>query len=283
MNIQLLSYLRTNVLAFLLCLVALPACAVNIVVTGSRYESGGTRYNFTVNDWNTSDTSPSWCNESYVPQNALCSLWVVGAPREGSLINAVDSSFRVRDMPMTLTMGDLLKAMIEKGVNIPYNGSILIPHGTRVDSNFCLTFVRTLATPNVGSFVHRFTGPPCTPLPRPPLACQLTGRGNIEHTNLTDVTVEGAQASTRFTLRCNGATQILISAGKENALGVRLRSDNSLYSRLTINDQAAANGVPIRVNANQTTNFDVKSTLVTRGKVAPGNFSGSTVLTVSVP
>jgi hypothetical protein len=64
---------------------------------------------------------------------------------------------------------------------------------------------------------------------------------------------------------------------------VRLRADNSLYSKITVNGEDATTGINVALTNGLARSLNIESTLVTRGTVAPGAFSGSTVITISPP
>jgi hypothetical protein len=76
---------------------------------------------------------------------------------------------------------------------------------------------------------------------------------------------------------------VTVSASRTNSYGVRLRDDNSLYSKITVNGKDATAGINLPVSDGLASPLNVTSTLVTRGTVTPGAFSGSTVITISPP
>ncbi|MNE82794.1 hypothetical protein D3C80_1795470 [compost metagenome] len=84
-------------------------------------------------------------------------------------------------------------------------------------------------------------------------------------------------------MQCKGTTSVSVSASRTNTYGVRLRDDNSLYSKITVNGRDATAGINVPVNNNVVSPLNITSTLVSRGTVTPGAFSGSTVITVSPP
>ncbi|MGE8466654.1 MAG: hypothetical protein ACN6QE_11085, partial [Pseudomonas putida] len=94
--------------------------------------------------------------------------------------------------------------------------------------------------------------------------------------------VDGAKASTNLSLQCRGPANVTVSTSRTNTNGVRLRDDNSLYSRITVNGKDATAGINVAVSNGQAA-LNIESTLVTLGTVTPGAFSGSTVITISPP
>ncbi|MDD2058335.1 hypothetical protein N5D52_04905 [Pseudomonas sp. GD03860] len=124
---------------------------------------------------------------------------------------------------------------------------------------------------------------PCTRVATHPLKCEIKGVPTINHKDLLDNALDGAKASTRLSLQCLGPASVTVSASRTNASGVQLRSDNSLYSTITVNGKDASAGINVAVSSGLSTWLDITSTLSTRGAVTPGPFSGSTVITVSPP
>ena len=124
---------------------------------------------------------------------------------------------------------------------------------------------------------------PCTPVTKPVLQCAIKGDTTIDHKTLPDNALDGATASTQLGLQCRGPASVTVSASRTNAFGVQLRSDDSLYSKVTVNGKDATAGINVPVAEGLSAPLDIVSTLSKRGTVTPGPFSGSTVITVSPP
>lgn len=120
----------------------------------------------------------------------------------------------------------------------------------------------------------------CAPVKPVSIDCDINGNTTIDHKTLLDNALEGVQAWTQLTLKCKGDASVIIKATRTNAYGVRLKNDDSLYSEVKINGMDATDGIDIKVTNNQGPPINITSTLKTRGVVAPGPFSGSTVVTV---
>lgn len=151
----------------------------------------------------------------------------------------------------------------------------------KISDTFCIRFTEGYSYHGSGGLV----GPigPCAPVKKPPLQCEIRGNTTINHENVSDAAINGNEATVTLQLTCTGVSSVIASASKENTSGVKLRADGSLYSKLTIDGKALANGVPIKVEEGMPTPIFIKSTLSSNGTVQPGPFSGSTVLAISPP
>ncbi|PNG38721.1 hypothetical protein BK640_00750 [Pseudomonas protegens] len=105
----------------------------------------------------------------------------------------------------------------------------------------------------------------------------------IDHKSLMDNAVDGATASTQVYVQCRGPASMTVSTSRSDSYGVRLKSDGSLYSKITVNGKDATAGINVPITQDQFTPLTITSTLVKRGNVTPGQFSGSTVVTLSPP
>lgn len=105
----------------------------------------------------------------------------------------------------------------------------------------------------------------------------------IDHKTLEDNAFEGATASTQLGVQCHGPSSVTVSTARTDAYGVQLRNDGSLYSKITVNGKDATAGINVPITQGLTTPLTITSTLIKRGNVTPGQFSGSTVVTISPP
>lgn len=262
------------VLILLLCLVVNTTYAVSIESTGSRYEPGGVRYYFTVTSWE--GGGHYFCSDMTA---VSCSLYIVGAQGFGDYRYMVRSSHGWNDINPSGSMTSVRNQM--RGFSIPFNGSLFVPKEEKVSDTFCISFSQGFRySSSLG--LHHPVGP-CTRVIRPELKCEIKGSTTINHNNVSDAAIDGNEAAVTLQLTCTGTSSVIASASKENTAGVKLRADGSLYSKLTIDGKAPANGVPIKVEEGMPTPIFIKSTLSSNGTVEPGPFSGSTVLTISPP
>lgn len=273
--------LRSALAAVLLGGASLQAHAITITTTDSQYEPGGVRYHFVVSDWNSGTAGMSNPCQSDDQRQTICRVQLV-ANRGSGNYSAVGwyQEWEVRVRRGSSSMDDLLWDLRSKGLQLPLTASILVPTKS-VTSNLCITFTYSKIGPNLGGGIGLFG--PCTPVVAPALMCEIKGDNTINHKNLPDNALDGATASTQLNVLCQGPASVTVSASRTNTYGVRLRDDGSLYSKITVNGKNATSGINVPVADGLATPLNIVSTLVTRGAVAPGAFSGSTVITVSPP
>ncbi|MCK3863858.1 hypothetical protein [Pseudomonas sp. B329] len=263
--------LRSTLLAVLSCAAMAQAQAYNIVSTGSQYESQGVRYFFEVTNWSPTDPSPSPC-ETANPEKKICRVALSGID-----FGVMASSFQQWDLPAypKTNLGTLLVDLQSKGFQA--KNSILVDRNRRV----CISF---LAAVTSGGGVQMAPFGPCTPVMAPALQCDIQGDTTIDHKSLPDNALDGAKASLLLNVQCKGGpASLIVSASRSNSNGVQLRSDGSLYSKITVNNEDATQGINVQVSDGTTAMLNITSTLSTHGTVEPGSFSGSTVVTVSPP
>jgi len=256
---------------FLFSLSSISAAAV-ITPTKSQYEPAGVRYYFTVTDW---DSGVPLCNDTSATR---CTLTIAGAQSPDDFMGMIsDRSWSVTPS----SMQNVYSQLNRQGFFVPYEGSILVPKGTQTSSGFCIVFAQGYSRGSSGGIVAPIG--PCAPVIPAALQCDVRGNTTISHRELFSDAIDGSEAQTQLQLTCTGATSVIVNTTKDDYIGVKLRTDEGLYSKLTIDGKSTALGVSINVADNWRTNISLKSTLVTRGVVKPGEFSGSTVLTISPP
>lgn len=243
--------------------------AATLVVTSSKKEGEHTRISYTVNGWTTQDKTMTACG----PTNLKCMLVPVIKTGTSNVSHFEVASF-FSSKGSYMTLGEVLSEFTSLGlIRMPYSGSFL--SSISVSNGDCLQwrlYVTGSATTNVTD---------CHSTLPPPVQCSLYGNTTIDHKTLSDNALNGAQASTSLNLNCQGSANVIIKATRTNSYGVRLKSDDSLYSEVKINDKDATNGINIPITSNLNYPLNITSTLKTRGTVTPGPFSGSTIITVS--
>jgi hypothetical protein len=251
-----------------------------IITTESHIESAGVRYYFVVWGWTTGDNSPNPC-ASDDPVFTICGIDIVATPPRSTMsVGSYSNSWEVPVRPSSSTLGQLLSDLQRKGFRIPLSGSILVPRQS-ANNDLCITFRQVTTGPGMGGAYNRFG--PCARVAPATVQCDISGNITIDHKSLPDNKLDGAKASTQLNLQCRGTTSVTVSASRTNTYGVRLRDDNSLYSKITVNGKDATTGINVPVNDNVASPLNITSTLISRGTVTPGAFSGSTVITVSPP
>lgn len=267
-------FYQTAVFA-LIFLVPKTSCAVSIISTKSQYEQGGVRYFFTISEW---DGNERMC---YDVSASDCTVKIVGARAPGNIFYWINSTYIYDKLRPSWSASHILQQLKAKGLTVPFSGSLLVPTGTIVPDSFCISLADAHSWQNSGGVYELFG--PCAQVLKPPVQCDIKGDTTINHGNISDAVVNGNEAAVTLQLTCTGVSRVKAAASKENPTGVKLRADGSLYSKISIDGKAAAEGVEIKVEAGFSTPVVIKSTLFSNGAVKPGEFLGSTVLTLSPP
>lgn len=101
----------------------------------------------------------------------------------------------------------------------------------------------------------------------------------LDHGTISKNELEGHSVSETVSITCTSAKTLTLYIFDADKLD--LKEDGSLYSELYINDSTlGAQG--LTVDADEQLNVDVKSVLHTNGSVTAGEFSGSTVMLITV-
>ncbi|MGH8816165.1 MAG: hypothetical protein ACREX5_06190, partial [Achromobacter pestifer] len=239
-------------------------------------------YFFTVEDWNSTSSGRSWCDNPDTNSN-YCHLSIRGLRSPGSMLNLLASAYSWEYLPKTSkTMGELYRHMNKKGFSVPFKGSVLVPKDINppLTQPICIGFTAAFTGSNIGGII----GPvgTCSAVIAPPLKCDVKGKSTIDHGTLTDDRVDGHIATTQLMVECTGMSKINVSLVDVDSDGVRLRSDGSLYSKITINNRVVGDSGELFPIDNMLT-LDVSSQLSAKGDVAPGPFSGSAVIRMTSP
>lgn len=253
---------------------------LKITTTETRIEANGTRY-FFLAEWDSNQGGRSVCDTDEISLTrchvTIAALKAPGTPQ----ILGSGPGWTVPTTRNYSSMSDLLRELNKVGFRPPYNGSILVPNGVPVDRRVCISYMYSLVSPSIGAAMNPLSSCVSTQ-PRPP-RCEVQGDLNIDHKSLGEDQLQGAMASTQLSLVCQDSSNIIISVSRSSDSGVPLRSNNTLFSKITVNGKDATNGVTIAVSKNRATSLTVTSMLTTSGRVAPGPFYGNTVITVSLP
>lgn len=253
-------------------LVARVQAKATLAVTSIVAEGGSVRISYTLSNWSLEDTGRSACGETRRVCNVFTEIRLVDSNNTGGLwtINVSNSS--------RMTLGDVIRELNANGVSMPYSGSTMITSAANLAGG---CFALTTASGVIAGPAYDVTN--CMPLrpPTPPVQCDIDGSTTIDHRSLSETALNNAQASTQLNVRCSASASVTVRATRTNSRGVRLRADESLYSVVTINNRDATGGINVTTTNTMSTPITVMSTLNTQGTVAPGAFSGSTVITVS--
>ena len=260
----------SSIVALLLVLVAQASAAPSVVITGVHTNLDSVTYSVTVKDWSIDDKTPTACHSYYTNG---CNVYVALVYPNGTF-NVSELSWYFQFSSFSpLTVGDVLSRLNKLGVVVPFNTTI---KGYLSYNPKC---IELRAFSYNGSSNVAISS--CIPVVTPPVKCDIDGYTTIDHKTLADDKLEGAQTSTQLNLKCTGGATVVVKADRTNSYGVRLRNNDSLYSEIKVNGKDATSGITVPVTSNVSTALTITSTLKTRGSVAPGPFSGSTVITVS--
>lgn len=271
---------RGALVAILLSGAAMQAQAITITTTESRYEPSGVRYYFTAN-WTPSESGINPCT-SNDPVHTVCRVELAAKPSPYAYFSL---GYYPADWTVPIRRGGsdisyLLSDLKKVGFSVPIYGSILVPYeSVNKYNDICIAFTYVRLGTNLGGVAETFG--PCATVATPPLQCNITGKTTINHYTLSDNDVDGAKASTLLDVQCRGVAIVRVSASRTNSSGVKLTTDGSLYSKVTINGKDATNGINLFVTDSQPSRLDILSTLSSSKTVTPGPFSGSTVITIS--
>ncbi|SFB39385.1 hypothetical protein SAMN05216248_105164 [Pseudomonas simiae] len=280
MNKAYMTELRCALAGMLLWGMSAQAGDISITTTKSEYVPGGVRYYFEVTGWDTSNTrSPCSSSVSWDEKVTRCMIQLNARYNT----NAV-GSYASWTVPYynneKASMLTLLQDLTKQGFRLPLSGSIFVD-SKKVSPDICIGFAYLITNANNNYFPG--TMGTCYKVAAPSLQCDFTGNSVIDHMRLVDNAVEGATASTQVDVQCKGASTLIVSTSQTDAYGVRLNKDGSLYSKITVNGKDATTGITVPITQGQSAPLTITSTLVKRGDIQPGEFSGSTVITISPP
>lgn len=241
-------------------------------------------YFFTIADWDESDTAVNPC----YGLNA-CTIFI--SHRHDAAGNSGTEavlSWGSGQNPYVLTSKTLgeLGTGIKSTISFPYSSSA--NHNGAVNWEECIGFFYA-AGKDLGSAPANddsYRGHPISPnsicgvAPAPSGSCDFDQDTlTLMHGTLTRNELEGHEVTEQVNISCTTAETLklfIYSADK-----VELRDDGSLYSEIYMNDNIlGTNGFTIDVEDQVAVN--VKSVLRTNGTVAAGEFSGSTVMLITV-
>ncbi|WP_191939672.1 hypothetical protein IFU37_023260 (plasmid) [Pantoea agglomerans] len=128
----------------------------------------------------------------------------------------------------------------------------------------------------------------CTAPPPPTGHCKISGDVVIDYGSVSANNLSGLHASGNASIQCNSATTVDFIVFNPEATGadanvVRLRDDNSLSARLTIDGVASDKGRRFDLQENSPVNVTIDSELIVNGKPEAGPFSGSVIGILSLP
>lgn len=244
-------------------------------------------YNFTIADWDEDDSTPNPCYGL-----SACTIFI-GHRHDaaGTSGSGIVRSWGAGTYPFIIeseTMGDLAK-QIKAIFSLPFSSTTNHKANT-VAAEECVGMFYA-AGKNLGSNSSAvnetaFQGHPmmpgsiCGTAPQPSGSCDFDQDVlTLDHGTLTRNELEGHEVSETVSINCTSSQTLKLFI--YSADNVQLRDDGSLYSELYMNDNVlGTNGFTLDVAEQE--NVVVKSILHTNGSVAAGEFSGSTVMLITV-
>lgn len=244
-------------------------------------------YNFTIADWDEDDSTPNPCYGL-----SACTIFI-GHRHDaaGTSGSGIVRSWGAGTYPFIIeseTMGDLAK-QIKAIFSLPFSSTTNHKANT-VAAEECVGMFYA-AGKNLGSNSSAvnetaFQGHPmmpgsiCGTAPQPSGSCDFDQDVlTLDHGTLTRNELDGHEVSETVSINCTSSQTLKLYI--YSADNVQLRDDGSLYSELYMNDNVlGTNGFTLDVAEQE--NVTVKSVLRTNGSVAAGEFSGSTVMLITV-
>lgn len=252
--------------------VAQVRAAPELVVTSSEVQPDGyKKYFYTVTGWYSTDKGYTSCGAWNQIPTDLCFTTLFLYYKDGS--NEILQQWLLPGGKENLTLGDVVRLHNANGLfYMPFSRSVL--DKVKNSDPTCMLI-------EVGvSWSAPLPITNCAPVAPAPVRCDIGGKNTIDHKTLSDNALDGAQASTQLDIKCAGNASVVVKATRTNSWGVMLRNNGSLYTEVKINGKDATNGINMAITSNLSAPLIITSTLKTRGVVAPGPFSGSTVVTV---
>lgn len=241
-----------------------------------------TRYDFVLEYWTENGNNPNPCQAlgllkgCYIQMNHF-HKW----PDEGGSNEARRMPWSCDvDLTHLKNMAEIREVAINQcGLTLPFTGSSV--HSGSIKADECVAF---FMTPHKRAKYGRMVpGGICGIAPPPAGKCAFrTNNLELSHGILDVESVNGNQTEGEFTFICNQNMPVKISSAMEEEL-LRLTSDGSIRSQVTINGASSIVGTVVDAIANEYMYVRVNSKLQTFGTPALGNFSGTTTFVLSIP
>lgn len=227
-------------------------------------------------DWATNDSTPNPCYKK-----PKCKIAITSSHNTDLYDNHSDGSWSGNKHPWVSdseTIG-ILGQNFKQFVGIPRSGSFT--YNNILGGNGCVGVFYSMNTFWEPS-VYRLPGSICAIPPDETNACEIkTPQLTLDHGVLAPEQLNNHTVTDSLLLSCNQTTAIQLYIA-ENAGGVMLRSDGSLFSNLKLNGQPANKGIALSVGPTGTT-VQVSSVLRAVGNIEAGVFEGSAVALLALP
>ena len=244
-------------------------------------------YSFTIGDWDENDSTPNPCYGL-----TACTIFIGHRHNSaGTSGSGIVRSWSANTYPVITTSETMgaLGAGIKAIFSLPFSSTTNHTANT-VATEECVGMFyaagSNLGSNNSATNNGTFSGYPIMPgsicgvAPAPSGSCDFEQDVlNLDHGTLARQELEGHEASENVSINCTTSQTLklyIYSADK-----VQLREDGSLYSELYLNDNVlGTTGFTLDVAEQE--NVAVKSVLRTNGSVEAGEFSGSTIMLITV-
>ncbi|MGC0850356.1 hypothetical protein [Pantoea agglomerans] len=244
-------------------------------------------YHFTLADWDENDSTPNPCYGL-----SACTLFI-GHKHDasGNSGTGIVRSWGTDTYPFIIqaaSLGELAK-QFKTIFSLPFSATANHQADTMVAEECVGMFYaagRNLGSNNTSVTGQAFGGHPMLPgsicgvAPAPSGSCDFDQDVlTLDHGTLSRRELDGHEMSENVSISCTTLQTLKLYIF--SADHIQLRDDGSLYSELYMNDNLlASNGLTLDVE--QQENVTVKSVLRTNGSVEAGEFSGSTVMLITV-
>lgn len=184
------------------------------------------------------------------------------------------------------TMEELRVAVQNSGkLPLPYGPKVAKHSGVPVDTiQECVGLFYQKSSGGIADDGRLLPGSMCGIAPPPAGACQIIeGSVDMDYGDINEENLNNAYRKKTINVTCNKDMLVMAIASGMDGSSVRLRPDNSLYADLYLNDRPGENGATVFVQKFRTAPIEVSTILRTRGRVAPGPFSGVGTIILTMP
>lgn len=183
-----------------------------------------------------------------------------------------------------LTMEQLRQAVLAK-LALPYGPTKAVHRG--VDPSLlqeCVGLFYQEESGGIAKSGRLLPGSSCGIAPPPVGAYQIIdGSVNLDYGEINENELNNARRAKSIYITCNKDMSVKVIATGMVSDRIPLRSDNSLYANLYLNNYSGEDGAIIYVPKGRATPVEVSSILRTNGRVDAGFFSGSGALILTLP
>lgn len=243
-------------------------------------------YHYTMEYWKTNYfNEPNPCKDVLGAGARGCYLTINhlhSGKTTGGISDRIDWSCAINFIDYPNMDSIIRDAQSQCGLSFPRSGKSR--HSGRITTDECVGIF--LGRTNKQGSATILPGGICGIAPPPAGKCYFSYVNNnqlvLDHGSLNPEQLNNNKQSGMFTVICNKDMAIQVMSNMSDSL-IDLRSDGSLRSYITLNGSPASAGLTYNMKANVAAPIMAESTLITRGDVTPGKFSGRITLVMVVP